>query len=349
MEREREKGKWWQNEKGGGEREEGSERETGWRESGWTSVLFMPLREQGLSLCPVCLFNADRGWDRGAREGGLCWRGEVTECAHWKETMSALILLWHNKTIRGGLFTKLDYSAPVHSPIWRVISWDGSVRASHNTTGCLTTLLWQEILFTEGSTLKLSFIHWIILHFLWRLLEATHPVIAVLTQVVASNEEGHQLPVILKIHRLLPLKGWRKYQTERVSLWSQNDKMLVQYHILNSQSRSSWYQSGVGPALGFLCIILEIFTKWVPKMPKHSTKYMKMNHWNLISDQRNVGTHDILAPDTAMLKPVCLFHCPFDTPLIFGLNFFRISDVKKLGNYCTRDQTRAVLQSNSAI
>lgn len=29
-----------------------------------------------------------------------------------------------------------------------------------------------------------------------------------------------------------------------------------------------------------------------------------------------------------MLKPVCLVPCPFDTPLILGLNFFRISDVK---------------------
>lgn len=52
---------------------------------------------------------------------------------------------------------------------------------------------------------------------------------------------------------------------------------------------------------------------------------------NLKTDQRNVGTHDILAPDTAMLKPVCHFPCPFDTPLILGLNFLRISDVKKEG------------------
>lgn len=47
--------------RGGG----GSETETGWRESGLTSALFMPLREQGLSLCLVRLFNTDRGWDRG--------------------------------------------------------------------------------------------------------------------------------------------------------------------------------------------------------------------------------------------------------------------------------------------
>lgn len=49
---------------------------------------------------------------------------------------------------------------------------------------------------------KMSFVPWIILDFLGRLLEATHAVIAVLTQVIASNEEGHQLPVILEIHSL---------------------------------------------------------------------------------------------------------------------------------------------------
>lgn len=102
----------------------------------------MALREQGLSLCPVYLFNAERGWDGG--EGGGCWRCVVTDCAHWGETMSALILLWHKKTIVGGwvvvvggLFTKLYYSALVSSPIWRVISWDGSIHeASHSTMGC---------------------------------------------------------------------------------------------------------------------------------------------------------------------------------------------------------------------
>ncbi len=43
---------------------------------GLTPVLLMPPREQGLSLCPLCLFNADRG------RGVLCCRGNVTECAH---------------------------------------------------------------------------------------------------------------------------------------------------------------------------------------------------------------------------------------------------------------------------
>lgn len=54
--------------------------------------------------------------------------GKVTECAHWKGTMSALISLWHDKTIRGGRLTKLDYSAPVLRPIRRVISWDSSTQ-----------------------------------------------------------------------------------------------------------------------------------------------------------------------------------------------------------------------------
>lgn len=46
-----------------------------------------------------------------------------------------------------------------------------------------------------------------------------------------------------------------------------------------------------------------------------------MNHSN--------ETHAILAPDTAMLKPGC--DCPFDIPLMSGLNFLRISDVNKIG------------------
>lgn len=192
--------------------------------------------------------------------GGLCWRGEVTECAHWRETMSALILLWHNQTIRGGLLTKLYYSALVSGPIWRVISWDGSIHeASPNTTGrFFTTVLlvgdcrqWKRPR-SDGSSWNL----------LWRLLiTATHTVIAVLTQVIASNEKGHQLPVILKMHRL---RGRRKNQNKRdgtfediilVSAW-----MSVLY-VLNSQSHFSWCQSGAGPAPGFLCMKWEILHK----------------------------------------------------------------------------------------
>lgn len=44
-----------------------SKTETGRRESRLTSVLFMPLREQGLSLCSVRLFNADISRGRGGR------------------------------------------------------------------------------------------------------------------------------------------------------------------------------------------------------------------------------------------------------------------------------------------
>lgn len=80
-ERKRERGKWRQNEKR--RRSEGSETVTGWRESGLTSVLFMPLREQGLSLCPMCLFDADRGWYRGGRGvfcvGGVKWQNVLIE------------------------------------------------------------------------------------------------------------------------------------------------------------------------------------------------------------------------------------------------------------------------------
>lgn len=49
---------------------------------------------------------------------------------------------------------------------------------------------------------------------------------------------------------------------------------------------------------------------------------MNVNHLNL-------KTHDILAPDTATLKPALVVPCPFDHPLTLGLNFFRISGVKR--------------------
>lgn len=42
-----------------------------------------------------------------------------------------------------------------------------------------------------------------IVRFLQGVLRAAHPVIAVLTQVISSDEEGNQLPVILKIHCLV--------------------------------------------------------------------------------------------------------------------------------------------------
>lgn len=61
----------------------------------------------------------------------------------------------------------------------------------------------------------MHFIHWILLTFLRRILKATHSVIAVLTQVIASNEEGHELPVVLKIHSLVTLKAERKNQTKK--------------------------------------------------------------------------------------------------------------------------------------
>lgn len=57
-----------------------------------------------------------------------------------------------------------------------------------------------------------------------------------------------------------------------------------------------------------------------------------------ISKLRTTLTHDILAPDTARLKPVCLFSLPSDIPLMSGLNFLRISECKqtKKGRYSKR-------------
>lgn len=55
---------------------------------------------------------------------------------------------------------------------------------------------------------------------------------------------------------------------------------------------------------------------------------MKGRHANLITDKKQCITHAILAPDTAMLKAVCFFPTPFENPLISGLNFLSISDVR---------------------
>lgn len=62
---------------------------------------------------------------------------------------------------------------------------------------------------------------------------------------------------------------------------------------------------------------------------------MEVIHSNMTA----ILTHAILAPDTAMLKPICFFPCPFDTPLMSGLNFLRISDVHKSSKNYKRSNT----------
>lgn len=64
-------------------------------------------------------------------------------------------------------------------------------------------------------------------------------------------------------------------------------------------------------------------------------KKMKVIHSNVTANL----THAILAPDTAMLKPICFFPCPFDTPLTSGLNFLRISDAHKSSKNYKRPHT----------
>lgn len=72
---------------------------------------------------------------------------------------------------------------------------------------------------------------------------ATHTVMAVLTHIIASNEKGHQLPVILKIHSL---KGENHDEME-----SSAHEGEYYYHILYSQCQFSWCQLNAGPELGF--------------------------------------------------------------------------------------------------
>lgn len=181
----------------------------------------------------------------------------------------------------------------------------------------------------------MSFIHWIILLFsMWRLLKATHPIVAVLTQVVASNEEGHQLPVILKIHRLFLLKRWREDQKERERENKKDAHQICGHKTTSVHALVGAPYIKLTEAFFMVSIrrrtcpgipLCEIFS-WV----QFFTSAMQNAHntWKWTNhDQRNIWTHDILAPDTAMLKPVCHFPWPFDTPLILGLNFLRISDV----------------------
>lgn len=138
MEREK-KGEWGegrQNEKGESKGEGGSETETGWRESGLTSVLFMPLREQGLSLCPVCLFKADRGWNSEGRGvfcvGGVKWQNVLIQ-------KKPCLLSSHSDTIKQlgeGCPQSLIILLQCLDPFGEWYHETALHRASYNTRGC---------------------------------------------------------------------------------------------------------------------------------------------------------------------------------------------------------------------
>lgn len=126
-----------------------------------------------------------------------------------KESMSALISLWYNKNYQGeggsqsfiiplqraGRFEKRYHETTV-------------VGASQNTPGCWDMVLWRSILSREA----LFSSQWF--------LRATHPVSAVLAQVIASDEEGHKLPVILKIHTLVPWNERQNNHNKERPLWN---------------------------------------------------------------------------------------------------------------------------------
>lgn len=65
-------------------------------------------------------------------------------------------------------------------------------------------------------------------------------------------------------------------------------------------------------------------------------KHLRCKHLNRENTaKRNlwtIGTHAILAPDTAMFKPDWLAPCPNDIPFISGLNFFRMSERNRRQN-----------------
>lgn len=118
----------------------------------------------------------------GRERGGGGEAGEWID--HWVECMSAVTRHWHNHA----LFCSSEL------PVRGVISWDGPI---HTEPQRFTTVKrvepFENVFYLVGR------------------LAATHTVIAVLTQVIGSDEKGHQLPVILKIHRL---KGSKRGQNE---------------------------------------------------------------------------------------------------------------------------------------
>ncbi len=205
-EREREKGKWRQNEKGEGERERQRQDE---ESLGWPLRCLCLLENKACHCAPcACLMQTEAEIEEGVVVvfcvGGVKWQNVLIE-------KKPCLLSSYSDTIKQlgeGCSQSLIILLQCVVPFGQWYHETAPHRASHNTTGCWTTVPW-------GVALKTSFVHWIILHFLWRLLRVTHPVVAVLTQVIASNEKGHQLPVVLKIHRLFPFKGWRKNQKER--------------------------------------------------------------------------------------------------------------------------------------
>ena len=47
---------------------------------------------------------------------------------------------------------------------------------------------------------------------------------------------------------------------------------------------------------------------------------------------KRICTYEDLAPDTAMLKNFCLEPWPLEKPFMKGLNFFKMSEEKKMKN-----------------
>lgn len=140
----------------------------------------------------------------------------------------------------------------------------------------------------------------------------THAVIAELTQVIPSDEEGHQLPVILEIYRL---KGCKESRTKITTLecftLSHKSKSVTRVKLTGSDFRVSikrctWF--------GIPLYEMRRFNKYAKSL-------------NITQCKSTNQTHATLAPDTAKLKPDSF--SPFDIPLILGLNFLNISVVNQ--------------------
>lgn len=128
-------------------------------------------------------------------EGGGCGAVvlEGTEQKHSVDTVSAHVSLWHNQNIIGGGWVTT-------APLFRLSCFG----EWYHLTAPMRYVENKKV----GGGSKRCREKKGLMYFLWWCLffffKATHSVVAELTEVIATNEESHQLPVVGKVHCLGP-------------------------------------------------------------------------------------------------------------------------------------------------